>query len=190
MEIETHEEKAKKLVEVIISKSKRDEKRAPKISEPVLNSFMITPREDFVPQSMKQFAYNDRPLSIGDGQTISQPYVVALMTELMKVKKGDKVLEIGTGSGYQSAILANMGVEVYTIEIVDNLYQKLVPLMKDYQNVKLKRADGYFGWPEAAPFDSIIITAAPNEVPEPLIEQLKVGGVMVAPVDSAGGYQF
>ena len=129
-------------------------------------------------------AYSDQPLPIGEGQTISQPYIVALMTELLELKGNEKVLEIGTGSGYQAAVLAELAKEVYTIEIIDPLTStarnRLLEL--GYQNIKVKVGDGYLGWPEAAPFDAIIITCAPDHVPEPLVEQLKEGGRMVLPV--------
>jgi len=158
----------------------------------VLNAMRTVPRHLFLPESERDHAYGDYPLPIGYGQTISQPYIVALMTELLELKTGDKVLEIGTGSGYQAAVLAQIpGIEVYTIEIVPELaesaHQRLESLA--YTQVHCKQADGYYGWPEHAPFDAIIITAAPDHVPQPLADQLAEGGRMVIPVGPPGGYQ-
>jgi protein-L-isoaspartate(D-aspartate) O-methyltransferase len=143
-------------------------------------------RHEFVPARFRSAAYDDGPLPIGHGQTISQPYIVALMTELARVKKGDKALEIGTGSGYQAAILAEITDEVYTIEIIEPLAKSAEERLKrlGYDKVRVKFADGYFGWPEHAPFDAIVVTAAADHVPPPLIEQLKNGGRMVIPVGS------
>jgi len=152
----------------------------------VLSAMRKIQRHEFVPDNMKSDAYEDNPLPIGEGQTISQPYIVALMTELLGLKGGEKVLEIGTGSGYQAAILAEIAKEVYTIEIVrplaDSARERLSRL--GYRNVVVKYGDGYKGWKEHAPFDGIIVTAAPDHIPQPLIEQLKVGGRMVIPVGS------
>lgn len=154
--------------------------RAPR----VLASMRKTPRHQFVPAELVSYAYDDRPLPIGYGQTISQPYVVAKMTELLEPKEEHRVLEIGTGSGYQAAILSPLVARVYTIEIIEPLgnaaHQRLAAL--GYQNVEVRVGDGYFGWPEKAPFDCIIVTAAANYIPPPLIEQLKPGGRMVIPV--------
>ncbi len=150
----------------------------------VLSAMLKVERHLFVPKESQLSAYMDQPLPIGEGQTISQPYIVALMTELLELKGGEKVLEIGTGSGYQAAILAELAKEVYTIEIIEALAtsaQKLL-LQLGYQNMMVKAGDGYLGWPEAAPFDAIIITCAPDHIPKPLIEQLKEGGRMVVPV--------
>jgi protein-L-isoaspartate(D-aspartate) O-methyltransferase len=150
----------------------------------VLSALLRVERHRFVPEEYLNSAYSDQPLPIGEGQTISQPYIVALMTELLELKGDEKVLEIGTGSGYQAAILAELAKEVYTIEIIESLAsmanKRLLEL--GYQNVKVKAGDGYLGWPEAAPFDAIIVTAAPDHIPKPLIEQLKEGGRMVVPV--------
>jgi protein-L-isoaspartate(D-aspartate) O-methyltransferase len=133
---------------------------------------------------MKSYAYEDSPLPIGENQTISQPYIVALMTELLGLKGGEKVLEIGTGSGYQAAVLAEIAKEVYTIEIIkylaDSADERLHRL--GYKNVTVKYGDGYQGWEEHAPFDGIIVTAAPDHIPQPLVDQLKIGGRMVIPV--------
>ncbi len=129
-------------------------------------------------------AYEDYPLPIGMGQTISQPYIVAFMTELLNLKKGDKVLEVGTGSGYQAAILAEIGCEVYTIEIVESLALRAKKILEDlgYKSIHFKMGDGYEGWSENAPFDAIIVTAAAPEIPEPLLKQLKEGAKMAIPV--------
>lgn len=155
------------------------------ISDPkVLRAMSKVERERFVPESLKNRAYDDGPLPIGEGQTISQPYIVAYMTEQLNLKGDERVLEIGTGSGYQAAILAEIVKEVYSIEIIETLSKRAEKLLSElgYKNIKLKCGDGYFGWKEYAPFDAIIITAAPPKIPEPLIEQLKVGGRLIAPV--------
>ena len=150
----------------------------------VINAMKKTPRHRFVPKKIEKIAYSDRPLPIGEGQTISQPYIVALMTELLELKGKEKVLEIGTGSGYQAAILSQLAGECYSIEIVETLAHSAKAILKQlgYDNVLVKWGDGYQGWPEHAPFDRIIITAAPEEIPQKLITQLKVGGRMVLPV--------
>ena len=148
----------------------------------VLRAMETVARHLFVPDAMKVYAYEDRPLPIGQGQTISQPYIVGAMTELLAVGKGAKVLEIGTGSGYQAAILAEIVAEVYTIEIVRALGEDAARKLKNYKNVVTRIGNGYKGWPEHAPFDAIIVTAAPEEIPPPLLEQLKPGGRMVIPV--------
>lgn len=150
----------------------------------VLKSLRTVPRHEFVPEAWRDEAYRDSPLPIGDGQTISQPYIVAFMSELLEVGPGDKVLEIGTGSGYQAAVLGGMGVEVFTIEIRQGLCRKASETLErlGYVNVHVRCGDGYGGWPEEAPFDGIIVTAAPERVPEPLLDQLKEGGRMVIPV--------
>lgn len=145
-------------------------------------------RHRFVPFLLRSLAYLNRPLPIGHGQTISQPFIVALMTELMKLKPGDRVLEIGTGSGYQAAVLAEIAASVYSIEIVEPLGKEAAGRLKElgYRNVQARVGDGYYGWPEAAPFDAIMVTAAASHVPPPLIKQLKPGGRMVIPL----GTQF
>jgi protein-L-isoaspartate(D-aspartate) O-methyltransferase len=149
------------------------------------------PRHLFVGENLKDRAYADYPLPIGEGQTISQPYVVAFMTESLTLKPADRVLEIGTGSGYQAAVLAEIGKEVYTIEIRKSLADMATKRLKGlgYKNVKVKYADGYFGWEEYAPFDAIIITAAANHIPPPLIKQLKEGGRLIIPLGSTVYYQ-
>ncbi|MDH3775861.1 MAG: protein-L-isoaspartate(D-aspartate) O-methyltransferase [Desulfobulbaceae bacterium] len=143
-------------------------------------------RHKFVPPSEQSWAYANRPLPIGHGQTISQPYIVALMTDLISADPGDRVLEIGTGSGYQAAVLAEMGAQVFTIEIIEPLAKKASKRLADlgYNQVKTRQGDGYYGWEEEAPFDAIVVTAAADHVPPPLIRQLKPGGVMVIPVGS------
>ena len=142
------------------------------------------PRHEFVPENSRAHAYEDHPLPIGYSQTISQPYIVAFMTEQLRPQPTDRVLEVGTGSGYQAAVLSKLVAEVYTIEILKPLAQRAeVDLRRlNYSNVKVKAGDGYKGWPEHAPFDAIIVTAAPDHVPQPLIDQLKEGGRMIIPV--------
>jgi protein-L-isoaspartate(D-aspartate) O-methyltransferase len=150
----------------------------------VIKALQKVERHRFVPRDSQKLAYADRPLPIGEGQTISQPYIVALMTELLKLDRTDKVLEIGTGSGYQAAVLAEICDSVFTIEIIPNLAKKAKTLLNDlgYQNIFCKVGDGFRGWPEYAPFDAIIVTCAPSEIPEPLEEQLAEGGRLVIPV--------
>ena len=150
----------------------------------VLNVLSKTARHKFVPPDMVPYAYNDRPLPIGEDQTISQPYIVALMTELMGLSGTEKVLEIGTGSGYQAAVLSPLVAEVYTIEIVKTLALRAQTILKDLRmkNVHVRWGDGYKGWPDKAPFDRIIVTAAPDEIPSALIDQLRIGGKLVIPV--------
>ena len=150
----------------------------------VLRVMRKVPRHLFVPQSWRELAYADQPLPIGEDQTISQPYIVAYMTQSLELKPGDRVLEIGTGSGYQAAVLAELIKEVYTIEIVQVLAERSRALLSElgYQNIRVRAGDGYLGWPEAAPFAAIVVTAAPDHVPEPLVEQLAIGGRMVLPV--------
>ena len=151
----------------------------------VLAAFRKVPRDRFVPASWKGRAYDDGPLPIGEGQTISQPYIVAVMTERIEPKKGMRVLEIGTGSGYQAAILAECVGEVDTIEVVPSLGRKAEGLLRElgYRNIRTRIGDGYAGWPQRGPYDAILLTAAPPvDVPKPLLDQLKTGGRLVAPV--------
>ena len=150
----------------------------------VLAAMETVPRAEFVPLEQRPHAYEDRPLPIGEDQTISQPYIVALMTELLEVNEGDRVLEIGTGSGYQAAVLAELTPHVYTIEIIPSLAERAEKTLRrlGYDSVEVEAGDGYLGWPERAPFDGIIVTCAPEVVPRPLKEQLKEGGRMVIPV--------
>jgi protein-L-isoaspartate(D-aspartate) O-methyltransferase len=150
----------------------------------VLEAMRTVPRHRFVPVSMRDRAYDDTPLPIGDGQTISQPYIVAVMTAAVRPRKGMKVLEVGTGSGYQAAVLASCGAEVDSIEVIPALGLRASALLAElgYQNVRVRIGDGFDGWPEHAPFDAIVLTAAPERVPQPLLDQLRVGGRLVAPV--------
>jgi len=152
--------------------------------ERVLAAMAKVPREEFVPPESRGASYADGPLPIGYGQTISQPYIVAFMTEQLRLKPSDRVLEIGTGSGYQTAILAELVPEVYTIEIVEPLAKNAEATLQrlGYKDVHVKAGDGYKGWPEAAPFDAIIVTCAPDRIPQPLTDQLKDGGRMIIPV--------
>ncbi len=150
----------------------------------VLEAMRKVERHQFVPDRLKAYAYTDSPLPIGEDQTISQPYIVALMTELLEPKKEDIVLEIGTGSGYQAAVLGELVKEVYTIEIVEKLGKEAKKRLEEleYKNVHVRIGDGYKGWPKKAPFDKVIVTAAPDHIPQPLIDQLKINGKLVIPV--------
>lgn len=166
----------KRLVETIAAKGITDQK--------VLDAFLKVPRHFFILEGLEQHAYDDKALSITDKQTISQPFTVAFQTQLLDLKNGDKVMEIGTGSGYQAAILAQIGVEVFTIERIKNLYEKSSKILNElkYENVRTFFGDGYEGLPEYAPFDKIIITAAIPQIPDILLNQLKINGVLVAPL--------
>jgi len=181
-----YESQRKRMVEEIaaLAREVRAETGRATLSERVLAAMAKVPRHELVPADQKAIAYANRPLPIGLGQTISQPFIVALMTDLMEVKSGDRVLEIGTGSGYQAAVLAELAATVYTVEIVEPLAREAAGRLKQlgYRNVVAKVGDGFQGWPEHAPFDAIMVTAAPREVPQPLIEQLKPGGRLVVPV--------
>jgi len=158
----------------------------------VLEAMAAVPRHEFVPEPWRKSAYEDRPLPIGHGQTISQPYVVAFMTEKLAPKSTDRVLEIGTGSGYQAAVLAKLVAEVDTIEIVEPLARRAEADLQrlGFKNVRVRAGDGYKGWPERAPFDAIIVTCAPDHIPEPLVAQLKEGGRMIIPVGPDGDQQL
>jgi protein-L-isoaspartate(D-aspartate) O-methyltransferase len=161
-------------------------------SSNVLNAMREVPRHHFIPEAFQHLAYDDRPLPIGFDQTISQPYIVAFMTEQIQPKPGMKVLEIGTGSGYQAAVLAHLGCKVFTIELLPELAQRATQTLNDlkYENVSVKSGNGYLGWPDEAPFDAIIVTAAPEKIPQNLIDQLKDGGIMVLPVGSVNSLQY
>ena len=154
------------------------------IDPAVMAAIDRVPRHEFVPEEVRSSAYANRPLPIGHGQTISQPYIVALMTHLLGIEPGGRVLEIGTGSGYQAAVLAELAADVHTIEIVEPLAEQATRRLPrlGYDRVRTRLGDGYYGWPEAAPFDAIIVTAAAAHVPPPLVEQLAPGGVLVIPV--------
>ena len=157
----------------------------------VIDTMGRVPRHVFVPDEYLDQAYENHPLPIGYGQTISQPYIVALMTQEADLEPGERVLEVGTGSGYQAAVLADLGATVFTIELIaplaDSAARRLIDL--GYANVQVRHGDGYLGWSEESPFDAIIVTAAPDHVPQPLLAQLKVGGLLIIPVGPVGGYQ-
>ncbi|MEE9552341.1 MAG: protein-L-isoaspartate(D-aspartate) O-methyltransferase [Gammaproteobacteria bacterium] len=158
----------------------------------VMTAMGKVPRHEFIPEKFRSYAYFNKPLPIGFGQTISQPYIVALMTDLAEIDQDSIVLEVGTGSGYQAAVLAELVKHVYTIEIVEPLGKRAKEDLQrlGYNNVTVRIGDGYHGWEEHAPFDAILVTAAPEQVPEPLIQQLKPGGRIVIPVGSQAGFQY
>lgn len=158
----------------------------------VLEAFRKVPRHEFVPYEYRRYAYADQPLPIGEGQTISQPYIVAYMTWILNIQPGDKVLEIGTGSGYQAAILAEVKAEVFTIEVIEPLANRAKEILNSlgYKNIHLKTGDGYQGWEKNAPYDAILVTCSPSRIPEPLKQQLAEGGRMIIPVGRQHDIQF
>lgn len=182
-----------RMVETVRAHAAQSGSGAPggRISPRVLAAMGTVPRHALVPERHRHLAYTDRPLPIGYGQTISQPYIVALMTELLRPGPKDVVLEVGTGSGYQAAVLSLLVRHVYTIEIVEGLARRAAADLArlGYGNVTVRAGDGYKGWPAHAPFDGIMVTAAPKEIPPPLIAQLKPGGRLVMPLEGALGYQ-
>lgn len=181
---EREEERARMVLEQIAARNVEDES--------VLEAMRHVPRHLFVPESYAGSAYADRPLPIGHGQTISQPFIVAFMTELLQVKPGDLILEIGTGSGYQAAVLSELTPNVYTIEIIEELGEQATERFEElgYRSINVRIGDGYFGWNEHAPFDGIIVTCAAGHIPPPLLEQLKPGGRMVIPVGGVYEVQY
>ena len=158
----------------------------------VITALSNVPRHLFVPKAYIRHAYKNRPLPIGEGQTISQPYIVAIMTDLLHIQSSDIVLEVGTGSGYQAAVLAELAKQVYTIEIIETLHHSATKRLQDlgYTNIQTKLGDGYYGWEEHAPFDAIMVTAAAGQIPHPLVRQLKPGGMMIIPVGAAFMTQY
>ena len=176
-------DRARMVAEQLASRDVRDAR--------VLDAMREVPRHRFVPEPLQRQAYDDRPLPIGHDQTISQPYIVALMTQLARPGPQDRALEVGTGSGYQAAVLSRLVAHVYSIELVDALAQSAEQRLKElrYSNVTTRAGDGYAGWPEVAPFDIILVTAAPDHVPAPLLQQLKPGGRMVVPVGPVADVQ-
>jgi protein-L-isoaspartate(D-aspartate) O-methyltransferase len=182
-----------RLVDEVVAymRATRDETGRAQLSQCVERAMRAVPRHRFVPPDLARSAYHDNPLPIGHGQTISQPFIVALMTELADVERDSRVLEVGTGSGYQAAVLAQCAARVYSIEIVQPLGEQARTVLADlgYGNVEVRIGDGYKGWPEAAPFDAIVVTAAPDHVPQPLVDQLAPNGRMVIPVGTRYGAQ-
>ena len=181
------------MVQIIIETTRQtsDYTGIQELGADVLEAMLTVPRHEFVPDDMKAYSYRDQPLPIGTGQTISQPFIVALMTDLAELDKDSTVLEVGTGSGYQAAILAQLASRVYTIEIIEELGLKAKSVLEGlgYSNIFTRIGDGYHGWKEQGPFDAIIVTAAPESVPDALLEQLKPGGKLVIPVGKQSAVQ-
>ena len=191
---DSHVDQRQRLVDQIVLEmqaTSRDTGRD-KLRDSVLRAMRTVPRHRFVPPELAAESYRDRPLPIGLGQTISQPFIVALMTELLDPRGDMRVLEVGTGSGYQAAVLSELVREVYTVEIVPELARQAEAVLRSLNrtNVHLRAGDGYAGWPEEAPFDRVIVTAAPEEIPRPLIDQLATGGLLVAPVGTQSAPQW
>jgi protein-L-isoaspartate(D-aspartate) O-methyltransferase len=190
----SHDRAHKRMLEEIaqLTRETRGETGRAQLSEGVMAALAKVPRHRFVAPEDEPRAYLNRPLPIGSGQTISQPFIVALMTDFMELKRSDRVLEIGTGSGYQAAVLAELAHTVYTIEIIDSLARTAAARFEalGYRNIVAKVGDGYNGWSEHAPFDSIMVTAAGRDIPQPLIDQLKTGGRLVIPVGGQAGAQM
>jgi protein-L-isoaspartate(D-aspartate) O-methyltransferase len=172
-----------------IDSQRAEENGAPSLGERTLSVLGQVPRHEFVPDDQKSFAYQNRPLPIGAGQTISQPYIVALMTDLAQVTKDDVVLEVGTGSGYQAAVLAELGAEVWSIEALPELAEEATERLErlGYDSVHCRQGDGAWGWPEAAPFDAVVVTAAATSIPPALVDQLKRGGRLIIPLGPPDG---
>ena len=194
MSVENFDEQRRQLIAAIAADTNEVANRIGKtaLDKRVLRAMTKVPRHEFVPAEVQSYAYLDRPLPIGFGKTISQPFMVAVMTDLLELKPDDAVLEIGTGLGYQSAVLAELAGRVYSVEIIDELAEGAARRLKrqGYSNVDIRVANGYLGWPEHAPFDKVIVTAAPDLIPTPLINQLKAGGRMVIPVGLPSAQQL
>lgn len=183
---EPYEEQRRELMDEIrrdVQLTSRETGRA-RLDDRVMEAMARVPRHEFVPTEQRRYAYRNRPLPIGYGQTISQPYIVAIMTDLLQLERGDRVLEVGTGSGYQAAVLAELKTDVYTLEIIPELGREVADRFErlGYKGITTRIGDGYFGWEDHAPFDGIIVTAAAAHIPPPLVRQLKPGGRMVIPV--------
>ena len=187
---ENFQKQREKMIDIIMEHSLILGNNNIEISGNLIEALKNVSRHMFVPEKEIKHAYDDRPVPIGFGQTISQPFIVALMTELLNIKEDNSVLEIGTGSGYQAAILAEMGSNVYSVEIIRELFERTSKVLdKLYPRIKLLIGDGYYGWEEYAPYDAIIVTAAISHIPEPLIKQLRPGGKMVIPVGNPYTFQ-
>src|SRR5215467_4720895 len=192
MSVEYFDEQRRQLIAAIRAHTEQVATRIGKteLDKQVLRAMTKVPRHEFVPAEVQSCGYLDTPLPIGFGKTISQPFIVAVMTDLLELKPDDAVLEIGTGLGYQSAVLAELAGQVYSIEIIDELAQRAAQQLKHYTNVEVRVSNGYLGWPEHAPFDKVIVTAAADLIPTPLINQLNAGGRMVIPVGLPSAQQL